>query len=156
MLGEVVIIPDEEMGELMGKVSGALNGIRLASKILVPPSPIPRYLFGRGYGSATHCTNEGEDDYRQTILSGHQRVRKKMISSLGKTRIYEARVVDFVRVFTESHKLAERKLGKLREIYHRDSVHLTNEGYKHLAAEIVRIAKVQRTEANKNRRDRAP
>ncbi len=116
--------------------------------IIVPP--LPRYLFSRCCSDSGHCTNAGDKDFSENLLSGFILQRNELIRSLVQNRLTNFKVLDVccATTCTTTSNLSER-LNALRGVLAEDGVHLTPNGYNNLAKRTISCLKTLLTEKPK-------
>jgi hypothetical protein len=100
--------------------------------VILPP--LPRYLFQRCCNDSSHCTNAGEKNFPETLLSGFIQLRNELIRCLVQHGLTNFKVLDVccATTCTTTSNLPDRVNG-LRNVFAEDGVHLTPNGYNNLA-----------------------
>jgi hypothetical protein len=111
--------------------------IKSNCKIFTPP--IPRFVFGSCCADLGHGANIRHQGHREKMLSEHCRVRQTLKGILVGERVQNMRVLDTLGCLTLTNNTTEQ-LTALEKITARDQVHLTDEGYKAMAAGILKEA----------------
>jgi hypothetical protein len=116
--------------------------------IIVPP--LPRYLFSRCCSDSSHCTNAGDKDFSENLLSGFILQRNELIRSLVQNGLTNFKVLDVccATTCTTTSNLSER-LNALRGVPAEDGVHFTPNGYNNLAKRTISCLKTLLTEKPK-------
>jgi hypothetical protein len=116
--------------------------------IIVPP--LPRYLFSRCCSDKGHCTNAGDKDFSENLLSGFILQRNELIRCLVQNGLTNFKVLDVccATTCTTTSNLTER-LNALRGVLAEDGVHFTPTGYNNLAKRTVSCLKTLLTEKPK-------
>jgi hypothetical protein len=116
--------------------------------VIVPP--LPRYLFSRCCSDKGHCTNAGDKDFSENLLSGFILLRNELIRCLVQNGLTNFKVLDVccATTCTTTSNLTER-LTALRGVLAEDGVHFTPPGYNNLAKRTVSCLKTLLTEKPK-------
>jgi hypothetical protein len=120
--------------------------------VIVPP--LPRYLFQRCCNDSSHCTNAGEQNFPETLLSGFIQQRNELIRCLVQNGLTNFKVLDVccATTCTTTSNLPDRING-LRNVFAEDGVHLTPNGYNNLAKRTISCLKtllVEKPKIEKN------
>jgi hypothetical protein len=118
------------------------------SCIIIPP--LPRYLFTRCCSDRSHCTNAGEKDFAENLLSGFIQQRNELIKSLVQNGLTNFKVLDVgcVTQCTTTASILER-LNERRNVFAEDGIHFTANGYNNLAKRTIGRLKTLLTEKPK-------
>ncbi len=141
--GRVSVCTNEIFGNLIELTMPIFEAVAANIRIIVPPQP--RYLFQPCCNDRHHCTNVGQQGHADRLLSDtvHLRtqLKKKVISfKSGLTWVMDT----CCGVSGTDDKPVPDKLAALRGVMTQDGVHLTDEGSKNFAVNIVEtLARVQ-------------
>ncbi len=75
--GETVVSPLDTFLKTIEAIIPILSAMPC---VIIPP--LPRYLFARCCDDNEHCTNLGQPDFAQNLLSGYIKLRNLLIRSL--------------------------------------------------------------------------
>jgi hypothetical protein len=139
LLGDLEVMGCSHVESALNPVSHLYKQyIKSNFKIFTPP--IPRFVFGSCCADLGHGANIRHQGHREKMLSEHCRVRQTLKGILVGERVHNMRVLDTLGSLTHTNNTSEQ-LTALEKITSRDQVHLTDEGYKAMAAGILKEAK---------------
>ena len=135
--GEVGLCSDEVFKKLIETVHPLLESLGGVG-IILPPQP--RYVFHPCCGDRSHCTNLGGPNHSEKIVSDTLHLRGVMKKQLSSALPGKFLVMDTcATVKGVGDKTAADRLPGLRAVMATDGVHVTPEGTKNLADEIVSV-----------------
>jgi hypothetical protein len=138
LLGDLEVMGSSHIESAFFSVSHLYKQyIKSNDKLFLPP--IPRNVFGSCCFDLGHGANIRRQGHGEKMLSEHCRIRQSMKSTLLGDRVSNMRVLDTLGCLTHSSNPPEQ-LAALRQITSKDNVHLTEEGYKALAAGLLKEA----------------
>ncbi len=113
------------------------NIIKNNDKIFTPP--IPRNVFGSCCHDLGHGANIRMQGHGEKMIAEHCRIRQHMKKVLMDERVQNMRIFDTLGSLTHSTNTSEQ-LQVLRNLTTTDHVHLTDDGYKAMAAGLLKEA----------------
>jgi hypothetical protein len=113
------------------------NTIKNSDKIFTPP--IPRNVFGSCCHDLGHGANIRMQGHGEKMIAEHCRIRQHMKKVLMDERVQNMRIFDTLGSLTHSSNTSEQ-LQILRALTTVDQVHLTDDGYKAMAAGLLKEA----------------
>jgi hypothetical protein len=138
LLGDLEVMGNTHIESALFPVSHLYKQlIKSNDKIFAPP--IPRNVFGSCCFDLGHGANIRRQGHGEKMLSEYSRVRQGMKSTLLGDRVSNMRVLDTMGCLTNSTNPPEQ-LAALKQITAKDNVHLTEDGYKALAAGLLKEA----------------
>ena len=138
LLGDLEVMGTPHIESALFSVSHLYkHNIKSSDKIFTPP--IPRNVFGSCCHDLSHGANIRRQGHGEKMLSEHCRVRQNMKSILVGERVSNMRVLDTLGCLTLTNNTSEQ-LTALKHITSKDHVHLTEAGYKAMAAGILKEA----------------
>jgi hypothetical protein len=131
LLGDVHMVSDNTIGELINMVKPLFMLAALLLAVIMPP--IPRYVFVGCCRESGHSTNVGSDGYSSKILEACLHFRKVLKTSLvGSSELGRFWVSDTLACVGSEPSTMQEKLDALRPSLGGDGVHLTDQGRFHL------------------------
>ncbi len=137
MMGDVVPVSDEGVGDIFRKTMPILEALKGFEKIIIPP--IPRYVFGGCCSDPTHCTNVSDPEHHLTMLFAHSRIRNTMKKQMLGTLSRNFRILDILGALTPPGQTSQKQHSEaLKRHSHTDNVHLTDRGYELITDSIIK------------------
>jgi hypothetical protein len=131
LLGDVHMVSDSTIGELINMVKPLFVLAALFLTVIMPP--IPRYVFVGCCRESGHSTNVGSDGYSSRILDSCLHFRKVLKTTLvGSNELGRFWVSDTLACLGSEPSSMQEKLEALRPCLGGDGVHLTDQGRFHL------------------------
>ena len=134
---------DDVYEKLVDVVIPLLETVDGSPSIIFPPQP--RYVFNGCCNDSSHCTNMKNEGYSEKILSATLHLRTILKNKLEKKLSGPFRVLDTCSMVADpADKSLSVKLNELPAMMAKDGVHMSNEGYVHMANNIVQaIVRIQ-------------
>jgi hypothetical protein len=134
--GEVGVCKEDIFARLVNAAKPVMDATGESLTVIVPP--LPRYLHGPCCTNVAHCTNMGREGHKEMLLAdtmGLRAILKRKTATISRGRHW---VMDTCSaVHDPEQKTVAEKVEALRTAVAKDSVHLTADGYKNLARNIV-------------------
>ncbi len=134
--GEIIVCNETIFNKLIDVVLPLLDCVGKAPTVIIPPQP--RYLFSGCCDDSSHCTNLKNSDHSSVILTATVKLRTVLKKRCEKVFSGPYRVVDTCSaVLDGADKSVSNKLTELPALMAKDGVHLTREGYKNMAKNVM-------------------
>jgi hypothetical protein len=148
--GKIVTSSPETFAKTVEAIMPVLRAAEGRPIVIIPP--LPRYLFARCCADAGHCTNFGQPDFAQNLLSGFIQLRNLLIRSLVQKGLKNFKVLDTCCVTTcKATANLKDRIVEMRKVTSKDGVHFVAAGYSNLAARVtaslVALAAAPRSES---------
>jgi hypothetical protein len=142
--GKIVTTPPDIFKKIVTSVLPILKAKGSKPCVIIPP--LPRYLFSRCCGDASHCTNKNEPGFESGMLSDFIKLRNDLIINLVQSGITKFKVMDTCCITTcAPTENIPARLAELEKVTARDGIHFVKKGKQNLALRTISCLKTMLT-----------
>ncbi len=133
LLGDIHMVSDSGVGELLNMVKPLFALCALFLTVIMPPPPLPRYIFSGCCRETGHSINIGNDGFSGKLLEDCMHFRKVLKTSLVSMKeLGRFWLTDSLSCLGSIPPTMQERLDSLCLCLGGDGVHLTEQGRFHL------------------------